>query len=266
MSTELFRELMAMHVTVQMGTYFIDDVDLGDGLRFASSARVTDCYWNYAYQLNAEPSVLPDQIARVREYAASIDRAPAVYLEANGAAENLAAALGAAIVSSETWMVLEGVLPEEAPPEGVQIAKLSHSDRLDQFIDVFTDAYGEGDEDSPGYSGLPDEYPTSLREASPRDGVEIDHWVATADGRPAAIASAYRSGAYAGIYNVGTAHWARRRHLGSYVSIQSVRSALAKGSSRVFLQTEADSDVEQMYAKLGFVRVFVGHLLELPMT
>ena len=258
-----FNDYQAAHASLHLGTYFSRDTRLSSGVHYLSSERITDSYWNYAYRLSDDPRQLGPQIADVREYAATINRPVSIAVD-NARASILESVADGETSSEEVWMSLVQVpKPVSAPLPGYAERLVTTDEDMDLFLEIFEDAYGEGDPDSPGYSGLPAEYPDSLRYAQPGEGVSVAHLLGTVDGQPAAIASAYMKPPYAGLYNVGTRRRARRRGLGTRVSQAAMLEAAKAGAQEIFLQTEPDSEVEELYSKLGFERLFVGAVIEL---
>jgi ribosomal protein S18 acetylase RimI-like enzyme len=261
---QTFYEYQAAHACLHLGTYFSKDEDLGDGVHYLSSERITDSYWNYAYGLSERPDHVAPQIADVRSYAKRIDRPAAIAVDAASSLGDADVVSGAEMTSEEVWMLFtNGDLPDAVRAEDLEFRLIESGEEMALFLDVFEDAYGEGDPGSPGYSGLPDEYPDSLRQASPREDVSVVHVLCCVGGEPAAIASVYCKPPYAGLYNVGTKRRARRRGLGSAVSAAAMRAALDRGVTAIFLQTEPESEVEELYTKLGFERVFVCRVIDL---
>lgn len=258
------KSLMEAHVAVQMGTYFTDVQSIGHGLQFASSSRISDYFWNYAFGLACAPSELPDRLASVRAYAEEVNRKPTIYSTPETQPQKLEDFLALEESVAEVWMTLErGRLERPVLPTGLQISPVTTSEELDQFIHVFRDAYGSGDPSSPGYSGLPEEYPESIRKAKPAPEVEVTNFLGKEDDIPVSCSSIFCKAPYAGLYSVGTTHEARRKHYGSIMSLIAVEHALNQGCQIIFLQTEADSPVEELYRKLGFRREFIGQFLVL---
>ena len=73
------------------------------------------------------------------------------------------------------------------------------------------------------------------------------------DGQCIAVARAAVDGRWAGLFAVEVDAAARRRGLGSAVSVASVRWAIAHGARRVYLQVRSDNDAAvRMYERLGF--------------
>lgn len=256
--------LMQAHVELQMGTYFSDVRDLGSGVRFASSARISDYYWNYAFGLNCSPKELPDRVGDVRAHANRIARRPTIYSTPETRPERLSEILAVAEVSTEVWMTLgKKDAKRLAIPEDIRISPVTQMDDMNHFIRVFRDAYGSGSPDAPGYSGLPEEYPESISHAVPSENIQVVHFIGWEGAEPVAISSIFSKPPYAGLYNVGITHQARRKGYGTIMSFVAIARAFTDGCEIVLLQTEADSPVEELYAKLGFRRDFIGEFLVL---
>ena len=147
--------------------------------------------------------------------------------------------------------------------DSLDIEKIPVSKPNDTFMNIFMDAYGSGSPEEPGYQGLPPEYIDSLKTCSPHDAVNVCHFIGKINGNPVAISSVYCLEEYAGIYNVGTLHSARRCGYGQDLSIEAINYALNENCTKIFLQTQSGSEVEDMYSKLGFKTIFEGKFIVL---
>lgn len=256
--------LMQAHVELQMGTYFSDLSELEFGVCFASSSRISDYYWNYAYGLKCSPKELPDRVREIREYSGKLSRTPTIYSTPDTRPEHLGEILAVKEAATEVWMTLDKDHGKQLTiPSELRVSPVSENNEMEHFIRVFRDAYGSGSPDSPGYSGLPEEYPDSIRHAAPAGSVQVAHFVGWEGIEPVAISSIFSKPPYAGLYNVGITHEARRKGYGTIMSHAAIAHAFANGSETVLLQTEADSPVEELYQKLGFQRKFLGEFLVL---
>lgn len=263
MNRPTISELMEAHVSLQLGTYFDRVHTLASDAKYASSRLIDDFYWNYAYDISSDVSRAADLIAEIRQYAASIGRKPVIYVNPDTRPVGLADSLSAESAEKEVWMTYSGSDDPSPRAPNLDIEHIDEPRPGTDFLEVFKDAYGSGPVDSPGYTGLPEKYVNSIAECQPRDGVEVAHFIGRVGGKAATIASIFYAPPWAGLYNVGTVHSARRSHFAWDVSAAAVRFAIQCKSTNIFLQTEADSPVEEFYVKLGFVREFVGELLVL---
>jgi hypothetical protein len=257
-------ELMQAHVDIQTGTFFSGVKELQSGTRFAFSSRIADHYWNYAYGINCNPRDLPNRIIEIRECALQLDRQATIYITPDTSPSQISDILAAKNTSTETWMTLASQnLQRVAIPNSLRIVSANSDEDIESFIRVFRNAYGSEDPGSAGYSGLPEEYPESIRHACPNREVYVTNFVGWQKNIPVAISSIFCKPPYAGLYSVGTTHQTRRKGYGTIMSFVAIEQAVAMGCKIIFLQTEPDSPVEDLYQKLGFRRRFLGEFIVL---
>ena len=101
----------------------------------------------------------------------------------------------------------------------------------------------------------------SIRNSSTGKDVSSFHIILKKQSIPVAVSSIFIYKQFAGLYNVGTLHAKRRNNFGSLVSMLACKFAFDDGASIIFLQTQADSLVEDLYKKIGFKRKFIGSFL-----
>ena len=131
-----------------------------------------------------------------------------------------------------------------------------------EMVDVFSDAYSSGGHpDDVGYYALPVAYSEAFRQAMPRPPAYAIFAKGSVGGECVAIASVVLIGKDAGLYSVATKHSFRRRGFGRAISMFGLSAATQRGAANFFLQTEADSPVEEMYEGIGFKRSFIGQLI-----
>lgn len=94
------------------------------------------------------------------------------------------------------------------------------------------------------FDGLPPEFLSGV------DHAAFHVLVARIHGEVVAAALAYDLGIDCGIYNVGTAEWARRRGLGTAVTAGQLHDALERGCQTASLQSTPMA--ERVYAAVGF--------------
>jgi hypothetical protein len=254
-------EYVDLHIQMQLGTYFHKDEPLVCGCKYASSSKIHDLYWNYAHGLSCGIKDLPRHMQEIRDYAARIERRPALYITPETVPPDLCNVVSPAESTSEVWMECRRDALVTPPNDRLTVKRVDSDVEFERFITLFTSAYSSGEAESVGYTGLPQAYPESLRHASPRSDVNVKHFIGYADDAPAAIASLYATQGCGGLYNVGCAHNTRRKGYASVISAAAVLTAFDGGCERVFLQTEPDSAVEVLYRKVGFSRCFVGRTL-----
>lgn len=245
MFSEQAIDMIRAHIEVQMGGYFSEVAELGNGWKYVSSSHIDDEYWNYAVPATTEAVAVPS--SAIQSYATSIGRPSAILAPSTDSDQD-----------PEAWMLLEDVeahVSAALVPSGFDL--LTTEEPQDDVVAVFRNAYGSGgDPADPGYSQLPGTYIDALTDTSSTAVRRVTHTVLLSRGGPVALASVYRVGSQAGLYNVGVVHTHRRRGLGRAVSALAVAAALVDGVDVCFLQTPSGSPVEQLYAQLGFVTKF----------
>lgn len=258
-------KLMDIHAKIQTGTYISKVIELPyKGLKFVYSESISDHYWNYAYNLKCESSDLQAVVDLIKSHTKQMHRGFTLYLSPETKPANILELITPTEIESEVWMILEtqaGVLTTENAKGDVEIVLNSRPPK--SFIKIFDDSYGGGEKGSAGYFGLPPEYIDSIRNSTPQEGVDVAHFIRKENSVAVAIASIFVHGEYAGLYNVGTVHAKRRMGYGSQISRRAIAFAKSKGVKYVFLQTQADSEVEKMYFKIGFRKSFVGMFVKI---
>lgn len=254
-------DLLNAHVDLQLGTY-IDHLEvLPSGPKYMSSTRIKDRYWNFAFNVRTDKTGVQQALDEVKTYSKSIDRPNVLYITPDEHTEQLTEMNPTDVISGSAWMTLADTNKMSQPGSKLVIEELETSFPDERFLQVFDNSYGGGTPDSPGYTGLPNEYVEALSNCCPKEGATVRHFLGSNNGEPVAIASIFFKPPYAGLYNVGCIHSARRNRFGSDISIAAVNHAITKGCNTIFLQTIADSSVEEMYKKIGFSRKFIAKVL-----
>jgi len=250
-------QMMDAHIRMNLGVYFDNLIQLS-GFCVATSKRIKDYYWNYAYFPNTREICQNDLNAAIL-CLAEHNRGVAIWKEADTTLPS-----GWAVQSEEAWMWLER--EEWQTQQGIDIS-CSLDVRSDDIPNekmraVFQDAYSSGgDENDIGYFDLPSEYGEAYLMARAKAPTQICHFSGWLGDQCVAIATASVWNGYGGIYSVATTHEHRNRGFGTQISRHAVRWAFVNGASGVMLQTSVNSLVEKMYTKLGFHRTHVGTLL-----
>lgn len=262
MNKSVIDQLLDTHVTLQLGTYFDRITELKCGAKFASSDTIKDFYWNYAYNIEASADNLPNVINEIRNFCDSISRACVLYTIKQEASLNILDTLAIKDSEEELWMIYDSPSAPEIKNNDLKITTITNSQPSEDVLDVFKDAYGSGPVDAPGYTGLPDEYIDAMERCMPKkEGVKVAHFIGKLQDRNVSISSVFYRPPYAGLYNVGTIHDARRIGCAWDISTAAINHAIEAGCSTIFLQTQDGSEVEALYKKMGFRRGFVGSFL-----
>jgi GNAT superfamily N-acetyltransferase len=129
-------------------------------------------------------------------------------------------------------------LPDGATPAEVEIRSVAHATDLAAVRAVEVDTFGTPPEVAERFVG-----PSMLAE----DHVRM--FTAWIDGEPVGEASAYRTGTAVGIFGVGVLERARRRGIGTALTLTAAR-AFGDAADLTWLQPSAMA--EGMYGRLGF--------------
>jgi GNAT superfamily N-acetyltransferase len=139
-------------------------------------------------------------------------------------------------------MALADIDEEQAAPEGVTIERARSETELEQWGQIFWAAH-----DLPPWSA--DSWLEAARRLRFRE-LPWDHWVATIDGEPAGIGISHTGGGVVGLYGIGTLPSARRRGVGSALTLVPMLAARSEGLGAGILH--ATPDGERLYPRLGF--------------
>jgi GNAT superfamily N-acetyltransferase len=139
-------------------------------------------------------------------------------------------------------MALADIDETQATPEGVTVERAQSETELELWGRVFWAAHD-----------LPPWAADSWLEAASRlrfRELPWEHWVATIDGEPAGIGISYTGGGVVGLYGIGTLLAARRRGVGSALTLVPMLAARDEGFHAAILH--ATPDGERLYPRLGF--------------
>ena len=84
----------------------------------------------------------------------------------------------------------------------------------------------------------------------------IAHFVGYVGGFAVSIASIYRDGDVAGLYNVGTPRQQRKNGYAAALSNAAITDAIGAGAKKILLQTGYESEAHRLYSRLGFEIAF----------
>ena len=131
---------------------------------------------------------------------------------------------------------------EQAWPEGVSVRPARSESELEVWGRVFWAAH-----DLPPWAA--DSWLEAVRRFRFRD-LPWEHWVATLDGEPAGVGLSHLGGGVIGLYGIGTLHSARRRGVGSALTLVPMLAARDAGYRAAILH--ATPEGERLYPRLGF--------------
>ncbi len=250
-------QMMEAHISLNLGVFF-NKITSRNSLNVATSQRISDFYWNYAYTNDGraiDEAALNEANAALR----ALRREPAVW---QLAAEDVPPDW--VVRSEEAWMWIDAAEWQLCLSSGspTPLSVVEERRPSEAMLHVFNDAYSTGgDAGDVGYFQLPPEYGIADANSEIVTPAIMRHFAGWFNGRCVAVATAAVSQEIGGIYSVATIHGYRRRGFGIDISRCAAAWAFANGARGVLLQTEADSPVEAMYSQLGFRRSHVGCLI-----
>lgn len=256
--------LLDVHARMQKGTYF-SEITLMPfrGLKFAHSKLIEDYYWNYAYGIGLSNNDLQQIINQLKAFAKSINRTPVLYISKKDISNDFIEKFNSDELEEEVWMVKKlGNSDDNSENNSLSFKLLVNDTPSKAFINVFKNAYCEGTPGTVGYSELPGEYVKSLENSKSDSDIGIVHIIGEEDGVAVTIATLFIADNFAGLYNVATIPTKRRKNYGTEISKKAIEIARSKNCNYLFLQTKADSEVEELYKKIGFERNFIGVFLK----
>lgn len=139
-------------------------------------------------------------------------------------------------------MPLEAIDEEQAAPPGVEVERATTEPELDEWGRAFCAAF-----DLPPWSAQA--WIEAARRLGFRD-LPWKHWIARIDGDPAGIGLSHVGGGVIGLYGIGTIPAARRRGVGSALTLVPMLAAREAGFRAAILH--ATPDGERLYPRLGF--------------
>lgn len=257
-SNDEIKQAIEDHWSLQLGSYFSSVHDLG-GAIYNLGDTVTDYYWNYAGRIETNDEKLDELLGRVERFAEEHNRQPAFYIDPSTEPKSIETSLkarGFAREDEEIWMFYPKVRQLIAPQtaiSGLNIRIVNSDQEFADFITVFHAAYEmlEGEQSSSPYG----DSLIAARKHPPKN-VVITHFVGYVEERPVSIASVYRTGRVAGLYNVGTPQLHRSKGYGAALSNSAIDAALRSGADKIILQTGLDSPAHRLYTRLGFTLGF----------
>lgn len=249
--------LLKNHFDVQTGMYFSKSYNAFDWTILTSDI-IEDGYWNYAI-LPADDSAIKN-LSRIEEVFKGLHRSSSIYVINENNRKNCVGVLinsGYEKISEESFMTYAGNGLKIELPNGISIVRATNVREKNDFINVFTSAYGgEKTLDQP-YGELDETYMNALIRSFDNEE-NFYHYVCYANGIPVSIATLCFCDRIGGIYNVGTNPSNRGNGYGTWVTKACIEKWNEMRGTTLLLQTETGSAVEQWYYSLGFKLEFYG--------
>ena len=249
--------MLKYHFNVQKGMYFDYDVVWGNWTLFMSNI-IEDGFWNYA--IMPELCNIDQELTHIEELFKKANRPSSIYIVNEKKCAHVMEYLkehGYEKMAEESFMVYENTSEPSHLRNDVIVKRATISQYYNDFLEVFTNAYGGEKTPEQPYGELDKSYMDALARSFNNIN-KFYHYVCFIDGKPVSIASLCYENGKGGIYNVGTNPCARGQGFGTVATMACVDEWQNLGGNVLLLQTETGSKVEDWYSSLGFKPIFFG--------
>jgi ribosomal protein S18 acetylase RimI-like enzyme len=250
-------QFVAKHFEFQRGCYFSESEPVLTGF-LSSSAYIDDFYWNSYWGF--KESDLSKAICELEPLFKAKNRELALYVDPTVEPASALSDLKKAgfEIEREIWMTAKDGIARTGNVSNIDV-QVADQDNREDFLKVFSIAFGGEATTADGYGDLPPEYLSVLRDffaGKGKPGIEYVPLVAYFNNEPVGCGSIHICGEYAGLYNVGTLPKSRKKGIGAAVSAEAVKIAKSKGVSTIFFQTQPGGSVQKFYEGLGCEVIF----------
>ena len=250
------------HFEVQKGMYF-NERHIYMGNKYYASNLIKDSIWNYGIidELTDEGIVLFESLCdRIKK-----DKNVYIPMFSTNFDDGILIKHGYVRpcdengkISTETWMSFEGKKYQINKP--FTIYQVETKQQKEDFVEVFLAAYGGGKTPEKPYGDLSPEYTKALIKSFGLD--KFYHYICYNDGVPVSIASMCFVNGVAGLYNIGTRPEYERKGFGLAVTDACINQWLKLSGTKLFLQTETGTGIDDWYERMGFAKIFFGAIYE----
>ncbi len=257
------RELLVFHYECLQGMYFSEYHQLdGGALLFSSSIK--DPYYNFFSPESPVSSVIPP--TTVLEEFSRRGRQPALYLTPLATQQGDVSQPAVDAWARDAWLVgnAASLARTEEASKNLKTVLIDAA-HCAPYIATFAAAYS-GDDPSDPYGQLDPAYTESLKASFDVQvpGYRKYYLLATVAETPVGVSAMFTAGALAGVYGVGTIPPHRRAGIGEAMMSHLARIAVDDGVTHIMLQTEAGSNVQRWYEKMGYRHRFTAPYVQTP--
>lgn len=241
------------HYYMQMSAYFTKLQD-GAGARFAFTSRLSDTWYNQAYDIDWTDRPIDDLVPFVSEVCQSEHRAPCIYLSPASRPVGIESVLesnGWAKFEDEAWMFYDLTGPSDESDVDLRVS-IKTVDIAD--FDDFEFVYRNG-LPGPDVEQYVESVRAGLRYTPP--GIETRYFLAYCDTTPVGMLSLLSFGEMSGIYAVATLDAYRGKGVARQLVRHARHHAQRRNSRHLFLQTVAGEESEEAFSHIGFETKFV---------
>lgn len=243
------------HYSMQLSAYFSELVDL-PGVRFAFADKLTDTWYNQAYDVDWRNRDLAQLGRTVQTMCESRRRAPCIYLSPASLPETteryIEDKLGLVRFEEEAWMFhsSEPSSPRKnSSSTRVHIVEATLDEHFPDFVHVYRHGL-PGPEVEAYIAAVTD----GLRYAPAT--VDVHYLLAYLGDDPAGMLSILSTNGCSGIYAVATLEPFRQQGVARALVEAGLAIADANASRYVFLQTVAGEESEETFQHMGFETLF----------
>lgn len=257
------KEWLENHFDVQQGMYF-NEKHVYIGNKYYSSSLISDSVWNYG----VVDEFTDDSITAFESLCKKIGKPYNLYvpMQTLNFNDTLLIKRGYSkpctedgTIVTETWMSFTS--KNYTLKKAFNIKRVSNSKQVDDFVEVFLSAYGGGKTPEKPYGDLPPEYTQALLQSF--DNEKFYHFICYNDNNvPVSVASMCFVDGVAGLYNVGTKPEYEKQGYGLAVTDACITQWLKLSGTKLFLQTETGTGIDDWYEKMGFAKIFYGAIYE----
>ena len=222
---------------------------LKSGIEY-SSATITDESWNYFVPTDCY-NVLKESKLKNGIYNLCIPS----YLNGKEQLIDIISfePYGYTFVSRESWLTINKTIQIKNRVD-CRVVKVSSEKQKQDFIECFNKAYSSPISDMSVYGELSNDYAFSMQEFDFLSS-ELDGYLLVVENTVVSCCLVCNFSKYSGIYALGTDPVYQGKGYGKYLMSYLTNQCL-ENNQQIFLQTESDSKVEEMYLNMGFYKLF----------
>jgi ribosomal protein S18 acetylase RimI-like enzyme len=255
-SSSEIEALLEAHALLQQGCYFSDIESCLSG-KLSTSYWIDDYYWNLLSSFKEEDNSF--LIEKSKPCFDKKQRKQAFYIDPTSKPSDIADYLQniGFTLEKEVWMSPTRQLASTKATD-IEIVPVDESNK-DDFLRVFSIAFGGEATEADGYGDIPPSYLNALRDSisgKSAPNVKHFHFIGHHSGTAVACGSIHIGDKYAGLYNVGTLSEHQQQGIGTAISLHAIEIAQDKNVDRIFFQTQPGGTVQRFYEGLGCEVIF----------
>lgn len=251
------KELVKAHNELQLGCYFSSIEKCLTG-SLSTSDFIGDFFWNLLSGF--EESNVSTLISESKSCFEKKGRVPSFYIDPTCKPLNLIESLESEgfLIEREVWMSPSEKINRPGISTNIDLEIVNEAS-MDDFLKVFSLAFGGESTEKDGYGDIPPSYLDALRYSvlkGSTDLVSQVHFLAKINSKPVGCGSIHINNDFAGLYNIGTLPEERKKGIGRVISLHAMYYAETTNVKRIFLQTQPNGSVQKFYEGLDCKVIF----------